>query len=444
MEKIMHIKYRKKRTPYFYIMLSFFLVILCGTLLLCLPFSASGKPLTFLQALFTTTSSVCVTGLSVIQDLSTTLSVFGKIIVAILMEIGGLSFLTIMFFIFSIIGNRTNLSTSFLLKEALNTPDFRSIFPLIKNIIFIALSIQAIAIIPLMFVFVPFFNNDFWRALGVSIFHAISSFCNAGFDIIGDSSCIALHDNILFNIVTMFLIICGGLGFIVIVDVLSKKRFKMYRLHTKIVLFMTAILLVIPPIIFKILNTDLSFLECMFLSTTARTAGFTTIDLTRLNKASIVLLDILMFIGASPCSTGGGLKTTTLFLIALNMVSFMKGRSTKTLKRNVSSKSIMNAYVLLSFSILFLVTTIFVLTIADRSNSFTIKEISFESISAFATVGLSLGITTKLNPFSQIVLCITMFVGRVGPLTITSLWNHNYVNRKKEDIEYVNEDVIVG
>lgn len=436
--------YRRKMNPYFYIILSFLVVILLGTVLLLLPISTtSGNNLNFIEALFMTTSSVCVTGLSVLGNLSVELSIFGKCVIVVLMEIGGLSFLTIAFFFYSLIGQRLRLSTNFVLKEALNLSNFAMIKPLIKKIILVSLIIQLAGTISYLFVFVPFYKGDFWTALGVSVFQAVSSYCNAGLDIIGtSSSCIILANNPLFNITTMALIVFGGLGFAVILEIITKHRFKVFNLHTKIVLVMTLFLLVVPSICFKLMDPDLSVWQAMFLSTTARTAGFTTVDLNTLSNASVILLNVLMFIGASPCSTGGGVKTTTLFLVLISIGSFMRGKTATAFKRRISRDSILNAYVLISFSVMYIAGITLLMSLFD--SGFSTKEILFESVSAFATVGLSLGITPQLSVYSKLILCLTMFIGRVGPLTVTSLWNRNWTKIRKEDIQYVTEDVIVG
>ena len=435
--------YKKRINPYLYILTSFLLIITLGTILMMLPISTINREgLSFIDSLFMVTSSVCVTGLSVLENVGQTLSGFGKVIMAILIEIGGLSFLTIACFFYLLLGEKMGFSTKLMMREALNQSNMSNIVKLIKRIVIIALVIQLIGASLLFLVFFQYYEGNIIKAIGTSIFHSISSFCNAGLDIIGtNQSLVPLKDNLLFMIVTMALIILGGIGFVVIIEILTKKPTK-YGLHTKIVLTMTISLLVLGTVLIKLISPSLTIMEALFTSVTCRTAGFTVLDLSTLDNGSVMTMIILMFIGASPCSTGGGIKTTTLFIILANIIGFARGKETVAFKRRISKDSILKAYVLVSLSVVYISFVTLLLCIDNEMLG--MREVSFEAVSAFATVGLSLGITSSFTWFGKLMLVITMFIGRLGPLTITSLWNNNWVQSREEEIRYVKEDILVG
>ena len=261
----------KRIHPYYIIIFTFISAILIGTLFLALPISTtSGNSLGFVDSLFMSTSCVCVTGLSVV-NVSVELSVFGKIIMVILMEIGGLSFITIAVFFFVIIGGKLGVSNKFLLRESLNQQSLNDIGTLVVKIIIISAIIQivgaSINMIPLMRIY----NNDFWKALGVSLFHSAASFNNAGFDVFGPTSMIEYKDDIILNTTTIMMIVLGGIGFIVIDDVLRNKRWSRFRLHTKLTLCTTAILIVFGTAFLMLTANDMSFLQALFTSVTSRT-----------------------------------------------------------------------------------------------------------------------------------------------------------------------------
>lgn len=428
-------------TPYGTIILTFLVTILIGTLLLSLPVAMESKQsMGFVNSLFMSTSAVCVTGLSVFTDVGTSLSLFGQIVLLILIEIGGLSFLTIMTFVFYLLGVKIGISERFLLKEALNQNTTHGIVKMIRRTIVIALVIQTIGALINLIVFIPDYGA---KGIFVSIFHSVSSFNNAGFDIFGNGdSLITYSNNILLNINTMVLIVLGGLGFIVIYDVLTLKKNRKLATHSKIVLLMTTILIVGGMLLLKLSMPSMSWMEAIFQSITARTAGFATIDMSTVNNPAHMVLIFLMFVGASPCSTGGGLKTTTLFVIIIYIISFAKGKSPVIGYRKISNQSLFKALALVAFSILYVVVIIFGISLAEKG--LTIKEITFETISAFATVGLSMNVTPTLSIASKVLLCATMFIGRLGPLTIISIMNRNWTKASKDTIVYVEENVIIG
>ncbi len=429
--------------PYVFIILTFLSVILFGTICLMLPCAVStGNNLSFIDALFMSTSSVCVTGLAVVIP-AYKLSLFGKIIMAILMEIGGLSILTIAVCFFAAIGGKIGIGNRYLLKEALNQNSISGIIKLVKRIILLSFIIQFIGVILNYFALMSYYNYDFAKTLGVSIFHSIASFNNAGFDVFGDNSLILFKDNILLNISTIFLILSGGLGFIVIEELVFKHNLKKLSFHSKIVLIMTFILIVSGMLLIKLsMFNEISWLQALFTAVTCRTAGFTVIPLDNLPPSTYLICIILMFIGASSCSTGGGIKTTTMFVIALTLFYYAQGKKPRAFNKRISDSSIFKAFALFGISVIIIM--IGTIAIGFSQPQLGIDKILFEVVSGYSTTGLSLGLTTSLNNFSKIVICIMMFLGRIGPLTIIGVVNRNWMSESKEKIQYVEERVIIG
>lgn len=438
------IKKRKIRIhPYVFIILTFLSVILLGTICFMLPWTAAdGKHLNFIDALFMATSSVCVTGLSVITP-AIKFSLFGKIVMALLMEIGGLSFLTIAVCFFAVLGGKIGIGNRYLLREALNQNSLAGIVHLVKRIILISFVIQLVGAILNYLALMSYYDYDFWKTFGVSIFHSIASFNNAGFDIFGEQSMIPFKDNILLNISTISLIVSGGLGFIVIQELVSKHSLKKLSIHSKIVLVMTFALIIIGMLVFKFsMYNEISWLQALFASVTCRTAGFTSIPLEQIPPSAYIMFIVLMFIGASPCSTGGGVKTTTVFVIMLTFFYYAQGKKPRIFHRRISDSSIFKAFVL--FGITIIIIILGTMLIGFSQPEFGLEKILYEVVSGFTTTGLSMGITPLLNGFSKIVLCFVMFFGRLGPLTIIGVVNHNWMTESKEKIQYVEERIIVG
>ena len=418
------------------------MVITIGTVLFMLPFSTTkSEGLNFIDALFMATSSVCVTGLSVVGNVGTDFSVFGKVVMAILIEIGGLSFITLAAFVFVLLGVKIGIGNRYLMKEALNQNSATGIVKLVIRIMKITLSIQVVGAIINLIGFSRYYS--FPEAIGISIFHSISAFNNAGLDIFGyDSSMIMFRDDILINVTTMVLIVLGGLGFVVITDLFKVHSWKRFSVHTKIVLVTTLFLIVFGTAFFYLAMPSLTFMQALFQSITARTAGFATVDMASLSNPAYLVMIFLMIIGASPCSTGGGLKTTTFFVISLAIIYFAKGKTPRAFSRSISRQTVFKAAVLVVFSLfyIFIIAT----SICFFEPSLGIKEIMFETVSAFGTVGLSMGITSSLSVGSKLLLCLTMFVGRLGPLTVINLLNHNTLVEANDEIKYVEGKVIIG
>lgn len=459
------LKKKKKRqtSPYAFVINSFLGVIIVSTLLLLLPFSTKdGNGLSLIDAIFTSTSAVCVTGLSVIPNVGDTLTVFGKIVLAIVIEIGGLGFVTIAIFIVALLGVRIGIKERFLLKEALNQENAQGMIKLVLTIVVMTICIQSLGAIINMFVFTKYY--PFWKALGISIFHAISSFNNAGFDIFGSgvvingietgsNSMLAFSNNLLLNFNTCFLIILGGIGFIVLME-LRKKKWKKFNLHTKIVLTTTLWLLIIGTLLLRLLMAKVDgfgWLQAFFLSVSTRTAGFMTFPISKLSNEAYFLTILLMFIGASPCSTGGGIKTVTLFVLIRSIIGIAKGKPITAYNRTINQQSVIKAFGLITFALTFVATMLVILLVIEPETYVidgveidSFRCLLFETFSAFGTVGLSVGITSSLTTGGKIIICLLMFFGRLGPLTFMNIWNKHWLNDVKSDISYVTESVIIG
>ena len=431
-------------------------VILFGALILNLPIVAkNGESIGFLNALFTATSAVCVTGLIVV-DTATYWNQFGQIVIITLIQIGGLGFMTIATMFSLLIGKKINLRERLLIQESLNQKDLSGLVKLTRYIIMMTFTIEAIGALLLSIVFIPEFG--LLKGIWFSIFHSISAFCNAGFDLMGTitgeySSITYFVDNILINLVVATLIILGGIGFPVILDVINNRKYSKLNIHSKLVINTTAILITIGFLFILIaeFNNDHSLggltikekiLSSFFQSVTLRTAGYTTIDLTVLKESTIFLMIILMLMGASPASTGGGLKTTTIATLYLTVKSFILGKEDiEVYQRRLSDETVKKSIGIFFIGVSIAILGTLILTVVNPE--FTLLESSFEIISAFSTAGLSLGGTQSLTALGKIVVIILMFLGRVGSLTIfIALLSKG--NRMKSKIRYAEGKIIVG
>lgn len=425
-------------------------IIVVGFLLLKLPFAVkNGQSLSWIDSFFLSTSAVCVTGLTPVLNVGATLSGFGQGVMATLIQIGGLGFVTLAVFFMVILGAKVNLTQRNLVKESLNQNTNQGMVRLVLKIVLITFLIEIVGMIINTFVFLQWYNIG--DSIRYSVFHTISAFNNAGFEIFGlDNGLIKFADNIWFNLTSSVLIILGGLGYIVIYDILKAKRWKKLAIHTKIVLKMTLILLIVGTLLFKlgqVGDKSFSWLDAFFQSVTCRTAGFTTIDMTTLTGFSIMIGIGLMFIGAAPCSTGGGVKVTSAYVIAKTIGSYSVGKKTICYNRRISSETKLKAFILLIIAILLIFfSTLIILGIEEFNDlsNLTFESALFEVVSAFGTTGLSLGITPTLHWVSKIALCVMMFFGRVGALTMFSLWNRNMNKVDDESVTYLEEKIIVG
>ena len=430
-----------KKSPYLIIVLSFLTVIIVASLLLLLPFSVQkGQHLNWYDSLFISTSALCVTGLSPIGDIGNTLSVFGKVILTLIIQIGGLGFVTSVAYIMMIIGVKVGIEERQIVKEALNQSSIRGLMKFVKKVILITLIAEGVGVILYSFVFMP--EYGFWTGLGYSIFHSVSAFNNCGFDLLGDNSFINYSNNILLNLNVMYLIIVGGIGFIVINDLIEKKfNLKKASINTKIVLSTSIVLWVSCALLLKLTGgKDITWLQAIFQSVSARTAGFATVDFSKLNDSSVMVFLLFMLIGAAPCSTGGGIKVTAAFAIMKSIIGHAFNRRPMAFKREISPKSIYKAYILLTMAIMAITLSTFLLTLIEKDIPFI--KLLFESVSAFGTVGFSMGVTSILKPISKILLVPLMIMGRLGPLTLMALlYKRSLVETK---VKYLEERLIIG
>lgn len=452
-------KRKIKINPLFQIILGFIAVILVGAFFLCLPISsADGHWLSFLDSIFTSTSAVCVTGL-VVVDTALQFSLFGQIVILFLIQIGGLGFITFTTFMFLLAGKKISYGKRIAIQESLNKETTQGTLSLVRNIVLITISIELIGALLLA----PSMISAFGWGSGIfnSIFLSISAFCNAGFDKLGTSeipfaSLSAFSQNVLVLLPIMFLIILGGIGFVVLFDIRSKAKRQTKKLtpHTRVVLWMTLVLILGGSAIFALCewnnpNTigNMSFgnklVNCFFQSITPRTAGFATFDQAHLTPPSRIITTILMFIGGSPSSTAGGIKTTTLFILFLVIFKNSTEKGDVIYKqRKISRNLIQKCFRVFCVSIALIVLITFLISLVE-GHSLSFESIFFEVISAISTVGLSVGITPLLAPMSKILIILTMFIGRIGAATLTfSILST--MKKNIEEIEYQEYKIMVG
>lgn len=413
--------------------ISFMSIILIGALLLTLPISSrSGEATPFIDALFTSASATCVTGL-VVYDTYTHFSLFGQIVILSLIQIGGLGFMIIATLFSLMLKRKIGLKERGMLQESVSTVHIGGIVRLTKHILFGTVIFEAIGAIILALRFYP--DMGLKQGLYNGVFHSISAFCNAGFDLMGrfePSSSLTLYSgDIVVNLVIMSLIVVGGVGFLVWEDIFTNKlKFCKYRLHTKIVLVVTATLIIVPAIIFYSIErtnsfagmgTTESWLASFFQSVTPRTAGFNTVNIAELSEGSILLTIILMVIGGSPGSTAGGVKTTSFAVIILSLIASIRHtEDINVFNRRLERDVIKKAYDVIT--IYFMCCALAVLLICALQ-PFGLKEVFFEVVSALSTVGMSTGITPDLNSLSKFIITLLMFFGRVGSLSVALVFS---------------------
>lgn len=451
-------KKHKYITPTRVLVLGFALIIFVGAFLLCLPWThTNGEWFPFEDALFTATSAVCVTGLTVV-DTAMSFNAFGQAVILLLIQIGGLGVMTAATLLFIMVGKKITLKSRLVLQEALNEDRLQGIVKSIKKILIMTFSIELIGALILMCSFIPHYGA---YGIWVSIFTSVSAFCNAGFDILsvveGTEYCslTPFVGNAFVCLPIMALIVVGGIGFMVLTDIggAIRKR-KRLSIGTKIVLWSTLFLIVLGWITFMITewNTSLAgydagtkVLASLMQSVSPRTAGFYTVDQASLSPIGYMMTLFLMFIGASPLSTGGGVKTTTMVILILTAIRTLQGEKDVVLRRSkINQMSIRKAITLVMFALTLIFLNAFIIMSIEAENTVvTLDKVIFEVVSAFSTVGLSMGITPTLSIGSKFVLMFTMYVGRVGALTI----GFSLVNNKKDfnnKIEYTDAKIVVG
>ena len=430
-------KFIKKQSPTRIMAAGFLLLILIGSLLLTLPISLKdGVSISYINSLHTTTSAVCVTGL-VTVDVANTFSIFGQIVIILLIQVGGLGVTTFGAMLVIAVSGKMGLKGITVMRESLNLDSAKGIKNFILDIFLTTLLFEFIGAIILFFVF----SRDYApaHALWISVFHSISAFNNAGFDIIGNFvNMIPYQSDVLLNLTTSALIIFGGMGFLVIKEIFAKKHHvKKYSMHAKVVLTMTIVLLALGTVMIK-LTENVTWMGAFFLSTSARTAGFTTYDLSRFTRAGLLTISALIFIGASPGSTGGGIKTTTFFVLLVGIKSAATNRAEKAFKYSMPSDSFKKSAVIFLLGLFIVCISTFAMCLLEPI--IPLEDIFFEVVNAFGTAGLSTGITPNLTWGSKFISVICMYIGRLGPLTIATLWSFS----KGENYNYPVGNIAVG
>lgn len=436
----MDIKYKKRMkhlTQTQFIAVGFFLIIMAGTLLLMLPVSSrSGQWTGFLGALFTATSATCVTGL-VVVDTYCHWSMFGHLVILLMIQIGGLGFMTIGVFFSIHFRRRIGLKTRGILQESVNTLQIGGIVKLVKKIVKGTLLFEGVGAVLLAVRFIPRFG--FSEGIFYGIFHGISAFCNAGFDLMGRyeeyTSLTPFRSDFIVNVVIMALILVGGLGFVVWDDVAENGfRVKKYQLHTKIVLTVTAILTFGGALFFYLFERNNlmrdagageAVLESFFCSVTPRTAGFNTVDTAGLSEASFLLTIIMMFIGGSPGSTAGGIKTTTVAILMMYVWSEIRQiNGCNMFGRRIGDSTIKKACIVFLTNMILAIGAAFIIV---GGQPVPLRDALFETFSAISTVGMSTGVTRELNTVSRITVILLMYLGRIGSLAFALSLTHNRV-----------------
>ncbi len=443
------------------IALGFLVTIFIGSLLLCLPVcSSDGTWTPYVDALFTSTTSVCVTGL-VVVDTYAHWSLFGQILILFLIQCGGLGIITLSTFIMVLIGRKVSLKDRLLLEDAFNLNTLQGLVRFLKKVLKGTFLVEGIGALCYMTVFVPNYGP---KGIWYAVFHAISAFCNAGMDIIGSNSMMDYVNHPWINIITMFLIITGGIGFIVWWDIIRVLReirtgavagrffFRNLKLHTKIVLSATFVLIFGGAVLIFALEYrnpetlgNLSFgskiMAALFQSVTFRTAGFVTIPQTGLRGGTVLLGIFLMIIGGSPVGTAGGVKTTTIALVFLTALATIKGEEeVKVYKRTIVPRTIRKAVSVMLVFVTALFVMIILMSVFEEGS---LTDIAYETASALGTVGLSRDYTSSLHMIGKILIIICMYLGRIGPISMAIAFNFKRSKRGYQ-IRYPQEDVTVG
>lgn len=418
------VKKRKRMSSFQKILLGFIGMIILGALILTLPISAKSRTFTpFNQALFTSTSAVCVTGL-VVRDTATHWSGFGQAVILILIQIGGLGVITMAMSFVMLSGKQLSFSQRSTMQSSISAPTVGGIVRLTKFVLRGTLIVEAIGAAAMAPVFI---RDHGAKGIWMAVFHSVSAFCNAGFDLMGQpgrkfTSLTSYSSQPVINVIIMLLIIMGGIGFITWKDVVTYKfRFKRYRLQSKIVLFTSAVLIIVPALIFFFRDFDRlpmgeRIFGSLFQSVTTRTAGFNTLDLNSMTTIGKAIFILLMLIGGSPGSTAGGMKTTTVAVLAVNVIStFSRKEDPECFGRRIDAGVVKIASTIF---MMYITLCFFGAAIISAVENLSFGVCLFETASAVGTVGLTLGITPSLGVVSRIILILLMFLGRVGGLTV--------------------------
>lgn len=460
-----------KLRPTQIIMLGFLLTILTGAVLLTMPFSsASGECTSFIDALFTSTSAVCITGLAVVVT-AEHWSVIGQWIILALIQVGGLGFMSFVTLIFLAMGRRITMRERTVIQEAFNLNQHSGLIRFAKYIFKFTFTVEMIGAFLLSVRFIP--QYGLWGGIYRGIFHGVSAFCNAGFDVLGKVSLIDYSGDVIINFTIMALIVIGGLGFPVVQDIFElfknlfiQKRSIMFsvsrlKVQSKIAIFATAILIFVPALCIFIfensnpgtmdtMSTGQKAMASLFQSVTLRTAGFATIDQGAMRYGSKIISIVCMFIGGSPAGTAGGAKTVTIAILIIAVFSLVKGRDeVNAFNRNIGLDVLQKALSVVIMMIAVVIMSVIALSVTEaellvgNGGSFELLDIVYEVISAIATVGLTTGITPMLSDAGKVILVICMYIGRVGPISLAMSLSVNHSNLDNL-IHYPEGKVIVG
>lgn len=430
--------------------LGFLAVILIGGIILTLPISsASGETTNFLDALFTATSAVCVTGL-ITLDTGTHWSMFGQTIIMLLIEIGGLGFMSFTTLIAIILGKKITLRDRLILQDAMNTFSIQGLVKMVQYVLTFTVTVQLSGALLFSTQFIP--QYGIFKGLFYSLFHSISAFCNAGFDLFGNfSSLTSYSSNWVVILVASALVIIGGIGFAVWIEIYNFKSIKKLSLHSKMVILVTAVLIVGGTILMFIfehnnpntlanMNMGDKVVNSFFAAVTPRTAGFNSISTDGMTNAGNLLTIILMFIGGSPGSTAGGIKTTTIGVLLVTVICVIKGRDdAEVFKKRFPKELIYKAFTLFFIGGFLVIGATMLLSYTEQGASFL--SLLYETTSAFGTVGLTVGLTQQLSEVGKVLIMIMMYLGRVGPLTVVlSLMR----NKNNNGVRYPEGKILIG
>ena len=481
----------KLLNPYFLVIISFAMVIIIGSLLLAMPWanhfnawlwnytvdSTTGQKITYLDCLFTAVSATCVTGLfSYPLPVAHVLSFPGQIVLLLMIQVGGLGFITILTFIITLFRSKLEFRNRYFISQMVGSTNFADVVKFVRKLILISVCAEAVGTLLGLPVFLTMYKDNIPKGIWVSIFHSVSAFNNAGFDLFENSlvggvvgtagETVGSGLYVYLCIYTMILIVFGGISFLAIIEIFSsKKKPTQWRPFTKIVLITSGLLLTVGFLLFVLFECfkgegSMTILDAAFESVTCRTAGFATYNQYDLTSASRVVACLLMFIGGSPISTAGGIKTTTIFMVVLAMVSYFTGRRTTSFKRSYSSNMVVRAMSLIFIVLLILIvgyvglntfgldpTTshlYFETLEAQGRQTVLTMDYGFELFSAMGTVGLGIGIEPYLSVGSKIVLCLVMFLGRIGPITVLQIFQNNMSKESQVHYDYVEDDFLIG
>ncbi len=429
----------RRQPPVRIIAAGFALVILLGSLLLMLPCSVKdGVHLRYIDALYTSTSAVCVTGL-IAADAGDTFTVVGQIILALLIQIGGLGVTAVGAGVILAMGKKMDLRGRNLVQEAGNLDSGHGVVRFVRSVFLTTLIFELCGAVLSFCVFVR--DYPLPRAIGISLFHSVAAFNNSGFDILGSGqNLIPYQDDILLNLVTCGLIFFGGIGFLVIREMVKHKwHWKRYSMHARVVLSVSGVLTLLGTLLVKLTERgNITWLGAFFASVTARTAGFSTFSFADFSVAGLLVMMVLMFIGASPGSTGGGIKTSSFFVLCRGVHAAASGRSEKAFHYAIPREAFRKAAVIAALALSAITASTVAISILEPTLG--LEDVLFEMVSAFGTVGLSTGITAGLTIPSKLISIGMMYIGRLGPLTIASLWHFGGIER----VRYPEGNISIG